>query len=101
MAHEDLEVERARSHSLSDDVDRLKKALREKEEAILGSGKLIEDLRVEKTELAYSFKKIERTNTDLVCENTTLEEKIHGKSSMSLCFCCWISFSFPSSDPLF
>ena len=34
-AREDLEAERACSHGLSDDVDRLKKALREKEDAIL------------------------------------------------------------------
>ena len=33
-AFEDLEVERARSRSLSDDVDRLKRALLEKEGAI-------------------------------------------------------------------
>jgi chromosome segregation ATPase len=100
-AHEDLEAERTRSRGLSNDIDRLKKALLEKEEAILGSGKLIEDLRVEKTELAHSFKKIERTNTDLVGENMALEERIRGKSSISLCFICWISFSFPLSDPLF
>jgi len=46
-AREDLEVVQARSHGLSDDVDRLKKALREKEEAILQWGKLIKDLRVD------------------------------------------------------
>jgi len=34
-AREDLEAERDRSRGLSDDVDRLKKILREKEEAIL------------------------------------------------------------------
>ncbi|XP_021321306.1 putative uncharacterized protein DDB_G0271606 [Sorghum bicolor] len=39
---------------------------------------MIEDLRVKKTELARSYKEIERANTDLVGENTTLEEKIHG-----------------------
>ena len=75
--------------AFSDDIDRLKKALREKEDAILQSGKLIEDVRVDKTELARSYKKIERANTDLVGENMTLEEKIHGKSSMPLCFLCW------------
>ena len=69
----------------------------EKDEAILGSGKLIEDLWVEKTELAHSYKKIKRANTDLVGENTALE-KIRGKSSVPLCFLCWISFSFLSSD---
>jgi len=46
MAHEDLESERARSRSLSDDVDHLKKALQEKEDAVLQSGKLIQDLWV-------------------------------------------------------
>jgi len=35
MAHEDLEAEQARSRNLSDDIDHLKKALREKEDAIL------------------------------------------------------------------
>ena len=94
-AREDLEAERARSCSLSDDIDRLKKALREKEDAILQSGKLIEDLRVEKTELAHSYKEIEKTNTDLVGVNTTLEEKIQGEFPMPLlCFCgaCFLSF---------
>jgi len=88
-AHEDLETERAHSCDLSDDVDRLQKALREKEDAILQSGKLIVDLWVEKTKLAHSYKKIERASTDLVDENTTLEVKIQGEFSMplrSLCF---------------
>jgi len=99
-AREDLEAEQARSHSLFDDVDRLKKMLREKEEAILGSGKLIEDLRVKKTKLTRSYKKIKRANIDLVGENTALEEKICGKSSVPLCFLCWVLFSFLSSDLL-
>jgi len=34
-AHDDLEVERTRSRGLSDDVDRVKRMLREKEEALL------------------------------------------------------------------
>ena len=55
---------------------------------------------IDKTELACSYKKIGRANTDLVGENTALEEKIRGKSSMPLCFLRWISFSFPSSNSL-
>ena len=79
-ACEDLETEQACSCSLFDDIDRLNKVLREKEDVVLQSGKLIEDLWVEKTELTRSYKKIERANTDLVGENMTLEEKIHGES---------------------
>ena len=59
---------------------------------------MIEDLRVDKIELARSYKKIKRANTDLFGENTALEVKIRGKSSMPLCFLCWISFYFLSSD---
>jgi tetratricopeptide (TPR) repeat protein len=99
-AREDLEAEQACSRGLFDDIDRLKKALREKEDAILQSGKLIEDLRVDKTERARSYKKIEKANTDLVSENTTLEEKIRGKSSMLLCFLCLCGVPFLSSDSL-
>jgi len=43
-ALEDLEAERARSRSLSNDVDRLKRALLEKDGAITQVGKVIEDL---------------------------------------------------------
>jgi chromosome segregation ATPase len=78
-AREELEEEKARSRSLSTDVEDLKKALWEKEDAILQLRKLIEDLRVEKTEMASSYKEIKRANTDLVGENMSLEEKIHGK----------------------
>ena len=94
-AREDLEVEQARSRGLSDDIDRIKRALREKEDAILQSGKLIEDLRVDKTELSCSYKKIEKANTDLVSENTTLEEKVRGKSSTLFMFSLflWCNFS--------
>ena len=92
-AREDLEAEQTRSRGLSDDIDRLKKMLREKEEAILQSGKMIEDLRVKKTELARSYKEIERANTNLVGENTALEEKIRGKSFVPSCFLCWVFFS--------
>ena len=77
-ALEDLEVERARSRSLSDDVDRLKRELLEKEGAITQAGKVIEDLRVTNTELVRSNKEIERANTKLVGENTPLEESIRG-----------------------
>ena len=84
-ALEDLEVERARSCSLSDDVDRLKRALLEKEGAIAQAGKAIEDLRVANTDLARSHTEIERANTDLVGENTALEKKIRGMFLL-LCF---------------
>ena len=77
-ALEDLELERARSRSLSDDVDRLKRALLEKEGAVTQAGKVIEDLCVTNTELVRSNKKIERANTKLVGENTALEESIRG-----------------------
>jgi len=43
------------------------------------AGKVIEDLQVANTDLARSYKEIERTNTDLVGENTALEERIRGK----------------------
>jgi len=78
-ALEDLEVEPARSRSLSDDVDRLKRALLEKKGAITQAGKVIEDLRVANTDLARFYREIERANTDLVGQNTALEERIRGK----------------------
>ena len=78
-ALEDLEAERARSRSLSDDVDHLMRALLEKEGAIAQAGKAIEDLRVANTDLARSYREIERANTDLVGQNTALEEKIRGR----------------------
>ena len=77
-AQEDLEAERTRSRGLSDEVDRLKRALLEKEGAIAQAGKAIEDLRVANTDLARSHREIERANNDLVGENTALEEKIRG-----------------------
>jgi len=82
-ALEDLEAERARSRSLSDDVDRLKRALLEKDGAIAQAGKVIEDLRVANTELMRSNKEIERANTRLVGENTALEESIRGTFLLS------------------
>jgi len=78
-ALEDLEAERARSRSLSDDVDRLKRALLEKEGAIAQAGKAIEDLRVANTDLARSNREVKRANTDLVGQNTALEERIRGR----------------------
>ena len=95
----DLEVEQAHSCNLFDDIDRLKKPLLVKEDAILQSGKLIEDLRVDKTELARSYKKIEKTNTNMVGENTTPEEKIRGEFPTPLCLLCGARFL--SSDSLF
>ena len=80
-ALEDLEEERDRSRSLSDDVDRLKRALREKDGAIAQANKAIEDLRVANTELARSNREVERANTNLVGENTALEESIRGMFS--------------------
>jgi len=81
-ALEDLEAERARSHTLSDDIDRLKRALLEKEGAITQAGKAIEDLRIANTELACSNREVERANTNLVGENTALEESICGTFSI-------------------
>ena len=78
-ALEDLEAERVRSRSLSDDVDRVKRALLEKEGAIAQAGKVIEDWRVANSDLARSYREIERANTDLVGKYTALEEKIRGK----------------------
>jgi len=77
-ALEDLKVERAQSRRLSADVDRLKRALLEKDGAIAQAGKAIEDLRVTNTDLVRSHREIKRANNDLVGENTTLEEKIRG-----------------------
>jgi len=82
-ALEDLEAERARSRSLSEDVDRLKRALLEKEGAVTQAGKAIEDLRVANTELARSNREVERANTNLVGENTALEESILGTFSIT------------------
>ena len=82
-ALEDLEAERARSRSLSDDIDRLKGELLEKSGAIAQAGKVIEDLRVANTELARSNKEIERSNTKLVVENTALEESVRGTFLLS------------------
>ena len=81
-ALEDLEAERARSRSLSDDIDRLKAELLEKNGAIAQAGKAIEDLRVA-TEQACSNREIERTNTKLVGENTALEESVRSTFLLS------------------
>jgi len=86
-ALEDLEAERAQSRRLSDDVERLKGELLEKNGAIAQAGKAIEDLRVANTELVRSNREIERANTRLVTENTALEESVRG--------------TFPLSDFLF
>ena len=77
-ALDDLEAERARSRSLSTDVDRLKRALLEKDRAIAQAGKAIEYLWVANIDLVCSHREIERANTDLVGVNTALEEKIRG-----------------------
>jgi len=95
-ALEDLEAERTRSRSLSDDVDRLKRALLEKDGAIAQAGKVIEDLRVTNTKLVRSNKETERANTKLVGENTALEESIRGTVSIVgfpfRCTLCGIQF---------
>ena len=49
-AQEYLEAERTRSRGLSDEDDRLKRELLEKEGAIAQAGKVIEDLRVTNTD---------------------------------------------------
>jgi len=82
-ALEDLEAERARSRSLSDDIDRLKGELLEKHGAIAQAGKVIEDLPVANSELARSNREIERANTKLVGENTALEESVRGTFLLS------------------
>jgi len=55
----------------------------EKEGAIAQAGMVIEDLRVANTDLARSYTGIERAYTDLVGENTALEEKIRGTFLLS------------------
>ena len=87
MALGDLEAERIRSGNLSNDVDRLKRALLEKDGAIAKAGKVIEDLRIANTELVHSNKEIERSNTKLVGENMALEGSIRGMFSI-------VEFSF-------
>jgi len=82
-ALEDLEVERTRSRSLSDDIDHLKGELLEKNGAIAQAGKAIEDLRVANTELARSNREIKMANTKLVGENTALEESVRGMFLLS------------------
>jgi len=47
---------------------------------------MIEDLRAANTDLARSYKEIERANTDLVGENTALEERIRGKLAYTFVF---------------
>jgi len=66
---------------------------REKEESIFGSGKMIEDLQVKNTDLARSCKEIERAKTDLVGENTALEERARGKFFIPSYFFCLVFFS--------
>ena len=82
-ALEDLEVERTRSRSLSDDINRLKGELLEKSGAIAQAGKAIEDLRVANTKLARSNREIERANTKIVGMNTALEESVRGTFLLS------------------
>jgi len=98
-ALEDLEAEWARSRSLFDDADHLKRALLEKEGAIAQAGKVIEDLRVANTELTRSYREIESANTDLVGENTALEEKIRGMFLPSCFFskACFVLSNFSMS----
>ena len=59
---------------------------------------MIEDLRAANTDLARSYRGIERANTDLVGENTALEERISGRLLYTIVllfvryfFCCLIS----------
>jgi len=60
--------------------------LLEKEGAILQAGKMIEDLRVENSDLARSCKEIMRANTDLVGDNTALEERIRDMYDLAFMF---------------
>jgi len=53
--------------------------LLDKERSITTAGKQIEDLRVEKTDVLHSYKDIEKVNTDLVGENTSLHKHIHSE----------------------
>jgi len=57
---------------------------------------VIEDLRVANTELARSNKEVERANTNLVGENTALEESIRGMFLLpSFLFeVCWVLSNF-------
>jgi len=95
-ALEDLEAERARSRSLSDEVDRLKRALLEKDGSIAQASKVIEDIRVANTELARSNREVEKANTNLVGENTALDESICGMFLLSsfLFRVCWALVNF-------
>jgi len=59
---------------------------------------MIEDLRAANTDLARSYRGIERANIDLAGENTALEERIRGKLLYTFVFlfsryflCCLIS----------
>jgi len=94
-ALEDLEAEQAQSRSLSDEVVRLKRALLEKEGVVAQACKVIEDLRVANTDIAHSYREIEMVNTDLVGENTALEEKI---CSMFLSSCFFSQACFVLSN---
>jgi len=98
-AQEDLDAERTRSRGLSDEVDRLKRVLLEKEGAMAQAGKVIEDLRVTNIDLARSYKEIERANTNLVSENTALEERIRGMFLLSsfLSEVCFVLSNFSVS----
>ena len=84
--------EKTRSRSLSDDVDRLKGELRENEDAILQSGKLIKDLSVEKIEMAHSYKRIERANTDLVRTHPSRRRSAVSSLLPYACFFCRVCF---------
>ena len=98
-AQQDLEAERTRSSGLSDEVNHLKRALLEKEGAMAQAGKVIEDLRVTNTDLVRSYKEIERANTNLVGENTALEERIRGMFLLSsfLSEVCFVLSNFSVS----
>jgi len=62
-------------------------------------GNVIEDLRVANTDLVRSYREIERANTDLVGENTALEEKIRGMFVPSCFFskACFVFSNFSVS----
>ena len=60
---------------------------------------MIKDLRVANTDLACSYRGIERANTNLVGENTALEEKIRSMFLLS-CFLSKACFVLPNFSVL-
>ena len=55
-------------------------------------------MRAEKMEMAHSYKNIERANINLVGENMSLEEKIHGELLLFY-VCFFYHVRFLSNNP--